>query len=714
MEAQSSTDPRQLARHRRRSHRAPLALAALLALLVLCGLCGAAAPAPADASVFTPFAASVAPSVTVTAPTGTTTHAQGSDLAVAWTSTFGGEFGLWARSSSGGWYAATLVSAGAGSTSTWLTLDVPPGSGYKAIVAWRPNAGFGAWQSWGTSPGSFSVTGFTADLTSLELSGSPANYTFAPATYAYSGVTVPNAVTSVTVTPTGAGVITVDGTTVTSGSASGGIALTAGIPRTITVVATETGKSARTYTITVTSSGAQATPTFSPAAGSVAEGTLVTITSAGADTIYYTTNGTTPKATSPVYDEPVAVSPPMTLKAFAVKAGADKSAVGRAAYTLAATPDLTGLALSGSPANFTFAPATYGYTGVTVRNAVNSVKVTPTGAGVITVDGTTVASGSASAAIILKAGIAKTIKIKAKETGKIAKTYDITVTRNTAAQATPSFSPAAGSVTAGTLVTITSAGADRIYYTTDGSSPNRSSGVYSAPVPVNPPMTLKALAVKAGADDSAVGSAAYTPLTITVTAPTGSATYAQGSVLTVAWTTSLAAPVGGEFSVWARIPGGTWYGGQLVAASGLAAYSTALTLDMPLGSGYQALVGWRPTAGSGDWVTWGVSPGSFTVASEPSPGAAKAITAFSFPDLSPPVIGVINESAHTIALTVPKYTYLMHRQATFTTTGSSVKVGSTVQVSGETWNDFRTPVTYTVVAADGSTQDYVVTVTEGT
>lgn len=48
--------------------------------------------------------------------------------------------------------------------------------------------------------------------------------------------------------------------------------------------------------------------------------------------------------------------------------------------------------------------------------------------------------------------------------------------------------------------------------------------------------------------------------------------------------------------------------------------------------------------------------------------------------------------------------------ATFTTTGISVTVGATPQVSGTTANDFTNPVVYTVTAADGSTQDYTVTV----
>jgi hypothetical protein len=48
--------------------------------------------------------------------------------------------------------------------------------------------------------------------------------------------------------------------------------------------------------------------------------------------------------------------------------------------------------------------------------------------------------------------------------------------------------------------------------------------------------------------------------------------------------------------------------------------------------------------------------------------------------------------------------------ATFTTTGTSVKVGSTVQLNGIMHNNFTRSVTYIVTAADASTQDYIVTV----
>lgn len=72
--------------------------------------------------------------------------------------------------------------------------------------------------------------------------------------------------------------------------------------------------------------------------------------------------------------------------------------------------------------------------------------------------------------------------------------------------------------------------------------------------------------------------------------------------------------------------------------------------------------------------------------------------------------GVISEPADAIAVTVPHGTNVTALVATFSTTGASVKVGATVQVSGVTTNDFTAPVTYTVTAADGSTMTYTVMV----
>ncbi|MGA9109983.1 MAG: DUF1566 domain-containing protein [Smithella sp.] len=89
-----------------------------------------------------------------------------------------------------------------------------------------------------------------------------------------------------------------------------------------------------------------------------------------------------------------------------------------------------------------------------------------------------------------------------------------------------------------------------------------------------------------------------------------------------------------------------------------------------------------------------------------TPSSAKAITAFSIAG----VVGTINETGKTIALTMPYGTDMTALVATFTTTGSSVAVGSTSQVSGTTTNNFTSPVIYTVTAADSSSTTYTVTV----
>ncbi len=70
----------------------------------------------------------------------------------------------------------------------------------------------------------------------------------------------------------------------------------------------------------------------------------------------------------------------------------------------------------------------------------------------------------------------------------------------------------------------------------------------------------------------------------------------------------------------------------------------------------------------------------------------------------------LNETNKTIKITMPSGTNVGTLLASFSFSGASVKVGTTTQSSGVTVNDFSGPVTYTVVAGDSTTQDYVVTV----
>ena len=91
----------------------------------------------------------------------------------------------------------------------------------------------------------------------------------------------------------------------------------------------------------------------------------------------------------------------------------------------------------------------------------------------------------------------------------------------------------------------------------------------------------------------------------------------------------------------------------------------------------------------------------------------KNITAFSFPQGTGVIVDT-NSTTGTIAVTVPFGTPVTALVATFTTTGNSVAVNGTAQVSGTTANDFTSSVTYTVVAKDATTKEYIVTVTAST
>lgn len=83
-------------------------------------------------------------------------------------------------------------------------------------------------------------------------------------------------------------------------------------------------------------------PTFSPAAGSYEGTQSVTIScSTSGATIYYTTDGSTPTASSSVYSSAISVSKTTTIKALAVKNDLENSEVATAAYTITEGPDVT-------------------------------------------------------------------------------------------------------------------------------------------------------------------------------------------------------------------------------------------------------------------------------------------------------------------------------------------------------------------------------------
>lgn len=71
--------------------------------------------------------------------------------------------------------------------------------------------------------------------------------------------------------------------------------------------------------------------------------------------------------------------------------------------------------------------------------------------------------------------------------------------------------------------------------------------------------------------------------------------------------------------------------------------------------------------------------------------------------------GVITD--HGIVVTVPFATPLSNLVASFTTTGVKVMANGVSQISGQMVNNFSTPLSYEVVAANGTSKVYAVTVT---
>jgi chitinase len=144
-----------------------------------------------------------------------------------------------------------------------------------------------------------------------------------------------------------------------------------------------------------------ATPTFSPAAGTYNSPQSVAISCATAGaTIRYTTDGSTPTATSPVYSATISVtSGVVTIKAIASKSGMADSAVASATYTITPVNQVA------AP---TFNPAAGTYT---TAQSITITCSTPDAVIRYTTDGST--PTSASTAYTGAIPIAKTTTIKA-------------------------------------------------------------------------------------------------------------------------------------------------------------------------------------------------------------------------------------------------------------------------------------------------------------
>lgn len=204
-----------------------------------------------------------------------------------------------------------------------------------------------------TSGSTLTISQTTTLKVKAWLSGEPASnvatgtYTFTVATPVFSpGGGTYTAAQNVSISSTSGATIryTTDGTTPTAGSTaySGPIAVNTGT--TLKAIAFKTGwttssVSGATY---VFNYGTLAAPVFTPAPAQVGYGTQVSLSAAAFATIRYTTNGSTPTATSTIYTGPISVVGTTTILAKAFSTDWTTSAQAGGLYTVkVSTPTIT-------------------------------------------------------------------------------------------------------------------------------------------------------------------------------------------------------------------------------------------------------------------------------------------------------------------------------------------------------------------------------------
>ncbi|MFY0528498.1 chitobiase/beta-hexosaminidase C-terminal domain-containing protein [Archangium gephyra] len=263
-----------------------------------------------------------------------------------------------------------------------------------------------------------------------------------------------------------------------------------------------------------------------PQGGTFKENVSVTLlcedgTGSGCDATYYTTDGSTPSASSPRYSAPVVLTQNTTLKFFST----DQAGNAESAQSLTFVVDTTAPTTTATPAG-------------SIYNADQSVVLTcddGTGTGCAathyTTDGSEPTTGSPRYTEALSITANTTLKYFSVDTAGNAETVNTSTYVIDTVAPTTTATPAAGTYGEAQSVTLacddgSGTGCAATHYTTDGSEPTTSSPSYSAPLSIAANTTLKFFSVDMAGNAEAVRTAAYV---IDTVAPMTTATPAAGT-----------------------------------------------------------------------------------------------------------------------------------------------------------------------------------------
>jgi hypothetical protein len=235
------------------------------------------------------------------------------------------------------------------------------------------------------------------------------------------------------------------------------------------------------------------TPTVSPKAKTYKTPQTVTLaTGTSGAAIYYTLDGSDPTTSSDLYSDPITISANTNIKAIAVKSGMRTSDIMDKNFKFTVEDPV-----------FSLKSGTY-YDDQTV-----SIATATEGASIYyTTDGSIPTAGATLYAGPIEISASQNISAIAYKEGWNA--GKVKTKKYTLKAIKPTASPVGGTYSFAQSVTLsTTTGGAVIHYTTDGSEPTVASSAYSSPITVSTSQTIRAIAVKAGWNNSKTLKAKY-------------------------------------------------------------------------------------------------------------------------------------------------------------------------------------------------------------